>query len=150
MIADLSVNYVERFALEEGHVLYRLVPDYGYDLAMLTFDAGGELEPGLVYWQLKASESYSLTRGAIAFDLDIRDYNVWMRERMPVVLALYDASLRRAYWLDVQDYFRGATRRSPRPGAKHVRVHVPGHQTVNRRAIRHLTQRKRIAVGPVI
>ena len=38
VIADLSVHYLEGFILQEGHTPYRLTPDYGYDLVLLTYD----------------------------------------------------------------------------------------------------------------
>src|SRR5262249_27210564 len=73
--------------------------------------------------------------GAYAFDLDIRDYNLWMVEPMPVILVLYDASQRRAFWLYVQSYFRDVSFRQPKQGAKTVRVRVPKRQRLNRRAV---------------
>jgi Domain of unknown function (DUF4365) len=83
------------------------------------------------------------------FDLDVRDYNLWTRERMPVVLILFDASRRRAYWLCIQSYFGEDETRRPRKGAKTVRVRVPAQHIVNRRAVRlmrdlKLTARKRM------
>ncbi len=51
VIADLSHNHVERLILEEGHVFLRSPADYGYDLWMQTFDEGGLVEPGAVFWQ---------------------------------------------------------------------------------------------------
>jgi hypothetical protein len=54
---------------------------------------------------------------------------------MPVILILFAASHRRAYWLWVQDYFGKEMARQPKPGAKSVRVHVPQRQPVTRRAI---------------
>src|SRR5580692_6981989 len=32
VIADQSVNYLERFIIDEGHIAQRLYNDYGYDL----------------------------------------------------------------------------------------------------------------------
>jgi hypothetical protein len=45
VIADQSVNHVERFIIEAGHVMHRLANDYGYDLVMMTFDESGYAEP---------------------------------------------------------------------------------------------------------
>jgi hypothetical protein len=62
VIADLSVHFVEGLILEAGHTAQRLGSDYGYDLLMNTFDEAGYVEPGSIYFQLKASEScYCLT-----------------------------------------------------------------------------------------
>ena len=55
---------------------------------------------------------------AYVFDLDIRDYNLWMAEKMPVILILFDAARRRAYWLAVKDYFRENAGGRPQKGAK--------------------------------
>src|SRR5262249_33266121 len=94
----------------------------------------GYPEPDLIYLQLKASEHLPFLGDACAFDLDIRDYNLWLRERMPVILVLFDAVRKRAYWLFIQQYFRPSSRR-PAKGAKTIRVRVPLQQTISRRAI---------------
>ena len=135
VIADQSVNYVERFIIDEGHTAQMLEKDYGYDLLFSTYDKQGYVEPGFSPLQLKAAESLQTVRADYIFDLDIRDYNLWMMETMPVILILFDASRRRAYWVHVQGYFREEATRQPRKGAKTVRVRVPMRQTVNRRAI---------------
>ncbi len=67
--------------------------------------------------------------------LDIRDYNLWMLEKTPVILVLYDAGERSAYWVAIQQYFREDAARRPRRGGKRVRVRVPEDQLVDRQAI---------------
>ena len=138
VIADLSANYVERVILEEGHSVERLSSDYGYDLVMRTHDPDGFVESGVVYVQLKSSDNFVASGGMVPFDMDIRDYNLWRAEVMPVVLILFDATARRAYWLPIQRYFRENPARRPRAGAKTVRVHVSSRQSVNRRAVRQM------------
>jgi hypothetical protein len=135
VIADLSVHHVEGFILNEGHTAQRLGADYGYDLVLFTYDDQGCIEPDSVYFQLKASESLQLVGFDYVFELDIRDYNLWMLERTPVILILFDASRKKAYWLHIQGYFRGDVAHRPKAGAKAVRVRVANTQTVNRRAI---------------
>ena len=135
VIADQSVNYTERFIIDEGHTATRLGADYGYDLLMFTHDEDGFVEPGLVPIQLKAAEWLQAVGSDYVFDLDLRDYNLWMLEEMPVILILFDAARRRAYWLHVQGYFREDALRRPKKGARTVRVHVPMRQSVNRRGI---------------
>jgi hypothetical protein len=135
VIADLSANHVERFVLEEGNTAQRLGSDYGYDLVVFTHDEQGYVEPGWVFIQLKAAETLKVAGSAYPFDLDIRDYNLWMLEEVPVILILFDVSRRRGYWLWVQNYFKRNLARLPKKGAKTVRVHVPARQPVNRRAI---------------
>jgi hypothetical protein len=60
LIADQSVNHVERFIIDAGHTAQRLTPDYGYDLVLFTYDEHGYLEPGSVYIQIKAGEALEL------------------------------------------------------------------------------------------
>jgi hypothetical protein len=78
VIADLSVNHVERLILEEGHTVQRLGSDCGFDLVMWTFDNQGYAEPGLVYFQCKATEALEVTTTAYAVDLSIRDNRLWV------------------------------------------------------------------------
>lgn len=135
VIADLSVHHVEGFILEEGHTAQRLGSDYGYDLMMWTFDERGYPEPGSVYYQFKASETLQTKGEDFVFDLDIRDYNLWMREEYPVILVLFYAKRKRAFWLPIQQYFEENVSRQPKKGTKTVRVRVPKRQEVNRQAI---------------
>lgn len=136
VIADQSVNHVERFIIDEGHTAQQFDRDYGCDLLLSTYDEEGYVEPGSTRLQLKAAETLKRVGSDYVFDVDIRDYNLWMLERAPVILILFDASRRRAYWLHVQGFFReGVGRRQPKNGAKTVRVRVPGRQRVNRWAV---------------
>src|SRR2546423_1769018 len=86
VIADLGVHYVVGFILEEGYTAQPLGRDYGYDLTMCTFDEHGYAEPGMVFFQMKAAESLEAVGSNYVFDLDIRDYHLWMNEKMPVIL----------------------------------------------------------------
>ncbi len=44
VIADQSVNHVERYVIDEGHVAQRIERDYGYDMYLFTFDKEGYVE----------------------------------------------------------------------------------------------------------
>ncbi len=138
VIAALSVNYVERFVISEGHTSQHVEYDYGYDLAVTTYDPQGYAEPGTVYVQVKAADTLSRLGEDPVFQLEVRDYHLWLLEIMPVVLVLFDASRRKAYWLSVQDYFREDPSRRPRKGVKTVRIRIPSHQTVTRRAVERM------------
>jgi hypothetical protein len=142
VIADQSVNHVERLIIDEGHTAQRLEKDYGYDLILFTYDEQGYVEPGLVWLQLKAAETLQAVGSHYVFDLDIRDYNLWMREDMPVILILFDASRRRAYWADVQGYFHKEATRRPKKGSKSVRVRIPKRQLLTRRALARMRELK--------
>jgi hypothetical protein len=146
VIVDQSVNSIERFIIDEGHTTQRLAKDYGYDLMLFTFDEQGYVEPGLVFLQLKASDALERSGPDYVFDLDIRDYNLWMMDRMPVVLVLFEASRRRAYWLYIQDYFLSDPARRPKARARTVRVRVPAQQTVNQPAMARMRRLKQAAL----
>jgi hypothetical protein len=134
VIADQSVHHVEGFILEAGHTAERFYRDYGYDLQITTYDRRGFVETGHVYFQIKASENLHKTRRGFAFDLDIRDYNLWLREPTMVILVLYDAVHKRAYWLNVHDYF-ASEQGAPAPGAKWIRVYFPGSDLMTTKTI---------------
>lgn len=136
VIAAQSVNHIERFIIDEGHTAERLANDYGYDLILYTYDEEGHAEEGSVYLQLKASETLSASGDGFIFDIDLRDYTRWMREPMPVILILFSASKRRAYWVYVQRYFAEESSRKPKRGAKTVRLRVPKRQVVSGAAIK--------------
>src|SRR5215472_10462425 len=78
VMADQSVNYVERFIIDEGHTAQRLTQDYGYDLLLFTYDDQAYAEPGVAFLQLKATETLTRSGSHYVFDLDLRDYNLWM------------------------------------------------------------------------
>src|SRR5947209_15368190 len=99
IIAAQSVNHVERFIIDEGHTAERPGSDYGYDLVLFTYDTAGYAEEGSVYIQLKAAEKLTRSGAEFAFDVDLRDYTLWTAEPMPVILILFDAFRRRAYWV---------------------------------------------------
>jgi hypothetical protein len=108
IIADLSVNHVERQALLCGHVVERIAHDYGIDLELATFTRKGEREVGLILLQLKATDQLRLRPGqeSFPFRIERRDLVHWLAEPMPVLLIVYDARKSIAYWLYVQSHFR--------------------------------------------
>jgi hypothetical protein len=138
VIAAQSVNYVERFIIDEGHTAERVASDYGYDLVLYTYDEEGYAEEGAVYLQFKASEKPRASGDNFVFDMDIRDYARWTREPMPVILILFDASRRRAYWIYVQRFFGTHPPRNLSRGAGTVRIRIPKRQVVNRSAINRM------------
>jgi hypothetical protein len=142
VIADQCVHHVEGFVLDAGHTVQSVESDYGYDLLLFTYDENGYLEPDLAYLQLKAAESLQAIGSAYVFDLDIRDYNLWMLDNLPVILILFDAGRKRAYWVAIQEYFRKDDNRQPKRGAKTVRVYVPKRQVFHRRAVEKIRDLK--------
>jgi hypothetical protein len=108
VIADLSVNYVERQALLCGFVVERVTHDYGIDGVLFTFNPNGEIEEGKVLLQLKASD-HRLARphqATFSFRIERSDLVLWLAQPMPVILIVYEAPKDVGYWLYVQSYFR--------------------------------------------
>ncbi|MBX9622956.1 MAG: DUF4365 domain-containing protein [Gemmataceae bacterium] len=142
VLADLSVNHVERFVFECGFTAEEPKDDYGYDLRMFTCDPRGYTEEGAVYFQLKATDAIRTVRGGVVFDLDVRDHNLWMAELMPVFLVVYDAPGRVGYWLYIQNYFAADQAHRPKPGRRTVRVTIPRTNVVDESFIRYARDRK--------
>lgn len=107
VIEDLSFNCVERHIFLCGYSVERIAHDYGIDLMMHTYDDKGEVEPGRVFFQLKATDQVKWARGgqALTFTVAVADLLWWLREPMPVILIVYDAPADVAYWLYIQHYF---------------------------------------------
>jgi hypothetical protein len=146
VLEDVSINHVARFFLHEGHTVQRIDADYGYDLFVTTFDKKGYAEQGVIFVQLKAAETLPRVGPNYVFDLDVRDYNQWIREDMPVILTLFDARREQAFWLAIQQYFSADITRRPRKGAKTVRVHVPVSQVLDRTAVAAIRELKRATI----
>lgn len=144
VIADQAINHVERFVYAAGFTVERVRHDYGYDLYLVTYDRDGFLQAGQLPIQVKASERLNRSRSGTTFliDIDVAHLNAWLEEFMPVVLILYEASTRSAYWLYVQRHFSSGDARRPQPGAARVRVAVPKANRLNRRAIAFLQRCK--------
>jgi Domain of unknown function (DUF4365) len=138
VIADLSVNHVERQALLAGFAVQRIVRDYGIDLFVATFSASGDVENGEIRIQLKATDAPKWVRNgqSLAARVDQRDFRHWLMEPMPVILAVYDAPNDTAYWLYVQDYFEsGQTIRFDEAGTT-MNTRIPRTNVVSPAAMR--------------
>ncbi len=138
MIADLSVNHVERFVLRCGWTVQRTTHDYGIDLLLKTYNKDGEPESGLVSVQLKATDKIKVRSSgqAVALRLEWRDVQAWRDEPLPVIVILYDAQQDQAYWLHVQSYFTGSPRSYRARRAATTTVYFNRDQKVNEAAIR--------------
>ena len=143
IIAAQSHNYVEKFFIDKGHTVDRPSEDYGIDLYANTFDGDGYPEAGSIPLQLKASDRlrYSTDRSYISYSVEVKHYEYWMKQTMPVFLVLYDAKDRRAYWLYVQTYF--ARRKVPvmASGAT-ITVRVPTANELTESAVDYMQDRK--------
>jgi hypothetical protein len=138
VIADLSINHVERFVLRCGWTAERTRHDYGIDLFVETYNSEGEVENGRIVMQVKATDT--LKRSAdgrhIPIRLEWRDLLFWLNEPLPVILVFYDAQEDRAFWLYVKEYFR-ASRWKERAGrATTVTVRIPVVNVLDEAAVR--------------
>ena len=107
-IEDLSYNFVECQVLE-AFCMFRFYfgRQYSYDATIETFGKNGEAENGLYYVQVKATEHlhYSRKNKGYELRLDIRDLDLWINEASPVLVVLYDALKKRAFYVHLQSYF---------------------------------------------
>jgi hypothetical protein len=138
VIADLSINHVERQALLAGFAVQRIVRDYGIDLFIATYNPSGYVENGEIRFQLKATDSPRWVQDGrfLAVRIDQGDFQHWLLEPMPVILAIYDAPNDITYWLYIQEYFESKRHLSFDQAGATMTVHVPQTQVVTSSTIR--------------
>jgi hypothetical protein len=148
VIADLGINHVERMILLAGFGVGPADPDYGLDLKMTTFGPGGVAENSTVGFQVKATDSLPLHADGttIPIRVDARDLRYWLFEPSPVALVVYDATVDRAFWLDVQRYVRDNAVDEDEVGDT-VTLRIPVTNVFNPDAARELRLRKEAALG---
>lgn len=148
IIADLSVNHIERQVLLSGDTVQRVGPDYGYDLFVFSHNDAGEQEPGEIRMQLKASDTPRALKAepAISFPVSRTDLALWLFEPMPVLLIFYDAQADVAYWLFVQRYFEEINGFNLFAAPESVSVRIPRANVLDPDAIRLFSQYRREAV----
>jgi len=137
VIADLSGNYVEYFALQCGYSVERIEADYGYYLQIYSYDERGELENGVVYVQLKATdhiERYIREEG-LSYALEKAHLDLWLTEPMPVIVILFDAQNEVAYWVYLQAYFEQKGISLP-SNQKTFTIYFDQHNIVNQNAVK--------------
>jgi hypothetical protein len=137
VIADLSVNHVERQVLLCGFTVERRWHDYGFDLFMNTYDQNGELESGEVHFQLKATDRLRLASDGqtILFRVERADLRTWLDVVMPMILIVYDARADIAYWLYVQEYLAKQPGFDATRGSRTVTLRIPQAQQLERAAV---------------
>jgi hypothetical protein len=142
VLADLSANYVERYALLCGYSVERFEHDYGIDLALYTYSPEGEVENGAIYLQLKATDELQTLKGeqTIALEVERADLEYWLDEPMPVILVLYDAQADLAYWLYIQPYLKGRTSFDLSAAGRTVTIHLSKAAVLDENAMRRFGQ----------
>jgi len=91
VIADLSVNFVERQALLCGFSVERIVHDYGIDLVLSTYTKNGEPQPGEILLQVKATDHLRVVREGrfVSCRIERAHLRLWLAETFPVILVVY-------------------------------------------------------------
>lgn len=137
IIADLSINHVEKQVLLAGHTVERKRHDYGTDLLLSTYDEQGAPETGFVVVQVKATDSLPTVRGErfVTCRIERAHLRAWLIDLFPVMLIVYDAASDRAYWLYVQAAFPGAKRFRAARGTKRLTLHLPVEQILDPKAV---------------
>lgn len=147
VLADLSINHVERQVLLCGGTVLRISEDYGYDLMMTSFNERGEIEREIVYFQVKATDHLPLLADGkiISWVVDRRDLLLWLEEPFPVILVVYDGKRDRAFWLHVQEDFAGRSHAELFLAGQTVNVHLRTSDRLNSRSVRQIIRRKNSA-----
>jgi hypothetical protein len=145
VIADLSANHAERYALLCGFSVERVVHDYGIDLFLQTYNRRGENENGQIIVQLKATDHLRMVAEGqfVACRVERADLAFWRNEPMPVILVLYDARKDAAYWLYVQSFLGTKADFDLRRLAKRPVILIPSSNVVDRRALRRFARFKK-------
>jgi hypothetical protein len=142
VIADLGVNHTERQALLAGFTVERVIHDYGIDLVLFTYNAGGEIEAGHLLIQVKFVEyARKLADGDfVVFRAGRKDLLAWFAEVEPVMLVVYDATEDRAWWLCIQDYFEGKRRFDPGQLGATVSLRLPSGRVLDPANVRRFAE----------
>lgn len=144
IIADLSINHVERIALLCGFSVERIQKDYGIDLFVHTYNRRGEVENGRILFQVKASDGTRRTRDEkhLHCRIEKADLLYWMGEREPVVLVHYDAKRDLAFWLHIQDNSPKARALTMDERGKKISLPIPYTNLLDRAALTEIARRK--------
>lgn len=138
VIADLSANHVERHVLRCGWSAEKVRHDYGFDLTMVTYNSAGEIENGVVYLQLKATDVPRYVGGGsfLAYPVERSDLEYWLEEQQPVILVVYDAVADEAFWLYIQAYFEAKKGFRRSADGKTITVRINTSNVVNETSVR--------------
>jgi hypothetical protein len=147
VIADMAVLHVQSLVVQAGFTAQRTESDYGYDLAVQTYNELGEIENEAIQIQVKASEDLlrfiMMREHVFSFTVEVADYRLWCDAMLPTFLVLYDASHQEAYWLDIQEQARSTSEMNER----YIRLHVPCNNVLGVQTIHYMRQRKLAALA---
>jgi hypothetical protein len=139
-IEDLSYNFVEKQVLEAFCTMQRFYQrDYGYDAIVHTFKDTGEMENGDFLIQVKATERVRYSRKHKGYELTLekRDLELWLNEKSPVIVVLFESSTNRGFFINLQTYFE-ENRLILRHIGKYKQVFVPTKNAFVPSAVREI------------
>lgn len=144
IIADISENHFEKYALSKGFSIERTAHDYGYDVFLFSYDKNGEIENGYISVQLKATDKLPLINQntIISFPVDKKDIDLWINEFNPVILVVYDAINKKGYWINIQSYFQSIPNFSIAKISKTTNVHLPITNKIGKATMSKFAQQK--------
>lgn len=126
IIADMSLHHLAYLVVKAGFTFESTRTDYGYDGTIVTFSPNGEVDNGIIYVQLKATDSIRIhgSSPSVLFRISKKDLDLWGSEPFPVYLVLFDAQMEIAYWLYLQNYIESnnITVRSIKSKSLEVRI----------------------------
>jgi hypothetical protein len=129
-------------ALQCGYVIERMRHDYGIDLELKTFNERGERERGDIHIQVKATDRLRLrpTQTAFSFRVDRANLVDWVYELEPVILIVFDAKKKRAYWVCIQEFSGDPENLNFFAFGKSVSVRVPVANRLSPNAMRKIAR----------
>jgi Domain of unknown function (DUF4365) len=144
VIVAQARNHIEKFVIDKGHGVDRRRPEYGYHLRITTFDEAGYEENGSILAWLKGSDNLvDLSgKGFFAIKINIKYYNVWIKELDPVFVILYDARNGKAYRVYLRAYFNEHPTRRPTENAERFTLRVSRANLLTGDTIDYMRDRK--------
>jgi hypothetical protein len=144
VIADLSVNHVERQVLLCGYSVERVWMDYGIDLIVHTYNRRGEAENGRVLFQVKATDRIRRSKDSVSVlcRLETVDLRFWSGETMPVIVVHYDAMSDLARYVHVQRFLAGHPTLDLRGSARRVTVAIPSSEIFDQKTMKEIARVK--------
>ena len=144
VIVAQARNHIEKFVIDRGHGVGRQNPEYGYHLRITTFDEEGYEENGSILVWLKGSDNLDDLpgKGFYSIKINIKYYNLWIEEGAPVFVILYDARIRKAYWVYLQAYFNEYPSRRPKKNAERFTLRVSCANLLTEDTIDYMRDRK--------
>src|ERR1700722_10895242 len=109
-------------------------------LEIRTFNQNGEIEPGKILLQLKATDKIQRQTESIACRIERANLIFWLAEPLPVILIVYAAARDLAYWLYVQSYFQEIEDFNLFAAGKTITVRVPTKNIVDAKAIKRFAE----------